>query len=534
MSASSTHPNRLVWAILVAYAVYGLIFIWLSSDVIDGTRYFSLHEDAMISMRYAKNLAAGEGFRWNPGESPIEGVTNPLWTGVMAVVHLAAPAPSHASAWVQIIGLFCNLASAALAARIARLVSGGADTAAVLAALLTAFSLPLTEWSLLGMEVGPLAALGALCVWRALRGGGERAWIATYLLLGVGTLFRMDFVVLGVAVIGSCAYLDRDRRWRHVAYGGAMLALFLAAQTAARWAYFGDLLPNTYYLKMSGYPVSLRVSRGLVVFVEWCWRNNLFLLAVPIGLVVLQRTRAALIPAAALAGQCAYSVWVGGDAWEWWGGANRYVSIALPELFALFASGAVALTLAAARAFGIPTRTAITAIGLTALVLFNAINGPRSVGEWLLVHRPVFSMINTKKIEVARAIEDTTTPDALIGVAWGGSVAYFADRRMFDMLGKSERRIGRGPMHLPPPSLGVERLWFFNPGHLKWDYAYAIDEVAPDVVATLWHDEDALPHLARRYESIDVRGIDVFFRKDSKHVRWDRVAARQTLRPHVR
>ncbi len=34
----------------------------------------------MILMRYAYNLAHGNGLVWNPGER-VEGITNPLWTG---------------------------------------------------------------------------------------------------------------------------------------------------------------------------------------------------------------------------------------------------------------------------------------------------------------------------------------------------------------------------------------------------------------------------------------------------------------------
>jgi hypothetical protein len=39
-----------------------------------------LFDDAMISMRYARNFAEGYGLIWNPGQAPIEGYTNWLWT----------------------------------------------------------------------------------------------------------------------------------------------------------------------------------------------------------------------------------------------------------------------------------------------------------------------------------------------------------------------------------------------------------------------------------------------------------------------
>ena len=45
----------------------------------DGLRYFAIDDDALISMRYAWNLAHGQGLVWNAGEH-VEGITNPLWT----------------------------------------------------------------------------------------------------------------------------------------------------------------------------------------------------------------------------------------------------------------------------------------------------------------------------------------------------------------------------------------------------------------------------------------------------------------------
>ena len=55
----------LAWAgfvlIVLVFAVYAARFIERTSFEIDGTRYYALFDDAMISMRYAKNLAHGYG-----------------------------------------------------------------------------------------------------------------------------------------------------------------------------------------------------------------------------------------------------------------------------------------------------------------------------------------------------------------------------------------------------------------------------------------------------------------------------------------
>src|SRR3954451_10285533 len=72
--------GRLLFAFIAAmFLIYAGLFIYRTSFVIDGERYFSLFDDAMISMRYAKNLANGYGLVWNPGGERVEGYTNPLW-----------------------------------------------------------------------------------------------------------------------------------------------------------------------------------------------------------------------------------------------------------------------------------------------------------------------------------------------------------------------------------------------------------------------------------------------------------------------
>ena len=74
--------------LLFLYAIYAAIFIYHTSFVVSGVRYFCLLDDAMISMTYARNLAAGHGLVWNAGEPPIEGITNLLWTLYMTLFHL--------------------------------------------------------------------------------------------------------------------------------------------------------------------------------------------------------------------------------------------------------------------------------------------------------------------------------------------------------------------------------------------------------------------------------------------------------------
>ena len=86
-----------------------------------------------------------------------------------------------------------------------------------------------------------------------------------------------------------------------------------------------------------------------------------------------------------LAVQVLYSVYVGGDAWEYWGGSNRYICIAMPGLFvllsyALFWSAQVLLS-ALPRPLAPSRLNALVFPGLIAFSIVSA-NSIYGVGAW--------------------------------------------------------------------------------------------------------------------------------------------------------
>jgi hypothetical protein len=144
--------------------------------------------------------------------------------------------------------------------------------------------------------------------------GTAPLWL--YLVLGIGTLVRPDAAITFGAVwlFLIVASPTRARR-RHLLAGFLIFGLSGLGQTAFRLWYFHDIFPNTYYLKMTGYPILLRVSRGAVVLVQFIWAMNPLLFLLP--LVLLSRTSPAmLLLLCLLVVQMAYSVYVGGDAWS--------------------------------------------------------------------------------------------------------------------------------------------------------------------------------------------------------------------------
>lgn len=73
--------STIVWIafISIGFVLWSAGFIYRSSFItIDGSRSYSLFDDAMISMRYAWNFAHGHGLVWNLGEY-VQGIPICSW-----------------------------------------------------------------------------------------------------------------------------------------------------------------------------------------------------------------------------------------------------------------------------------------------------------------------------------------------------------------------------------------------------------------------------------------------------------------------
>ncbi len=327
----------LFWMTVIGYAIYAAAFIAITRIDINGTPYFTLFDDAMISMQYARNLAGGYGLVWNAGDIPVEGISNPLWTIYMAIFHLFPIPINWMGLPIKITGAILLIANLFIIKKIVEHLTAPGSIVPLAAVILVAFYYPLNVWSLHGLEVGLLILItsaAVLMVIRCLQRGKFSIWL--YILLGVGTLVRIDMLALGLATWGFLVFFDPINRRKHLIWGIFILAGFMVGQTFLRWLYYGDILPNTYYLKMTGISPLLRIKRGIYVFVKFVWNFNIILFLLPFLLLIFRRDKAILYLFLVFVVQVAYSIYVGGDAWEHRGGSNRFFSVVMPEFMILF------------------------------------------------------------------------------------------------------------------------------------------------------------------------------------------------------
>lgn len=353
LTGSTSARARLLVAGL-ALAFYTL-FVFRTSFVAAGTRYFVLFEDAMISMRYAQHLADGHGLVWNIGEAPIEGFTNLLWVLWMSVAHKLGLSESKISLFIMLSGVAILLATGLVVAKIARkIVSEPWVPIAVLAA--TLFDYPLVFWTLRGMEVGALALLVYALLWLALENEDEFSLPRSLAMgaLTAGALLLRSDSLIAVGLICFYGFLTCSRRFLFAGCVGVFAGAAVGGQMVFRKAYFHESLPNTYFLKLYKISMLARVKRGAFVAFEVLTMH----LAVPISIVLAsvfgipredlskskllaawkdKPTRRMVLLGTIVVAQVAYATYVGGDAWEWMLYANRYTCVAMPALIVLVA-----------------------------------------------------------------------------------------------------------------------------------------------------------------------------------------------------
>ncbi len=529
-SSSRTLPLGLA-VLLLIFSLWAGWFIHRSSFDVQGQHYYCLFDDAMISMTYARNLVEGRGLEWARFGEPVEGFTHPLWMFLMIPVNALPIALKDRSVLIQLLSL---LALAGTVAAVRRLMldhfSPPGESHWLPAALLTAFYYPLVYWSLMGMETGLQALLAVVAVQLALTTAhSERDRnFSLWVVCAAAFLLRMDMLLL-VAAVQLYVLLQRGFRQigtRSWLAGFAVFCGMTLAYGVFRKLYYHDLLPNTYYLKLYGVPLAVRLLRGCAVLAEFVRDNLLVLLAAGAGTAAfLRRNRRLTLPAALFVLYCAYSVYVGADAWDddLPIRANRFISFVMPLLFVLL-NATLNEALAARRRRsldGDPAgRFVLAAVAILALLLVNGLwLSDKANDNWReisIVDRPPMTLRHQRVVNQIVAFKTLVKPGAVVATAWAGIPAYFSDYKMIDILGYNDRVVA----HMTPVTpLDEDNFDLFRPGHSKWNEQRLLTEQRPDAFFQIWGIKRGMGPVAKVLPSYGYKRIGKFWmRADSPYV----------------
>lgn len=252
----------------VCILIGGSILHTLEGTTAFGSEHAWGNDDAYITYRYAENLIQGKGLVFNPGER-VEGYSNFLYVLMLSVGFLATNRDG-----IYLFSVFANLilvlgAFLIFAGTLRRRLG---EASALGGALLFALCLPIWAAVASGMETC-LVLLLYIAIWVAVERlveapSSRQVWLLCVLMV-LSVLARADgFLVPGLAIL----YLIVKGRFRAALNCALPFTVFLGMYEAWRFAYYGYLLPNTYYVKVTG-PLLLRVSHafnqlGMIAIVE--------------------------------------------------------------------------------------------------------------------------------------------------------------------------------------------------------------------------------------------------------------------------
>jgi len=519
------HNKRILilFGISFAYLLWGLIYIYHSSFIaIDGRRYFSLFDDAMISMRYAWNFSHGLGLVWNQGER-VEGYTNLLMVLLMSITTLLFD-KSRAALAVQLSGIPIMLGIAWLTTRIFRFINRDQETGSpelmgcILFLAVLAYY-PLSFWSLTGMETGLLALLLLGSIYASLLYIEKQKPIfllLTSVLLGFAFLTRNDafiyaawtFIYLGATTLHKRADLQR------FVVNLAVFGLFVLIQEAIRYFYYGSLVPNTYVLKLVGMSLANRLENGWG-FMQLFFIESGFVLLVSLLGVGLNISRSKLYLFTFGILSILYQLYTGGDPWSYW----RMMAPVMPLFLILFIIGSIAMIRKIPRLTQVKLTSALTVIvllaGLTSLDF-------RFIREMLLVDRPYLYDLSSEQINIAVALNHVAREDATVGVFVAGVVPYYTGLRAIDFLGKSDPYIA----NLPPDLSGdISASGMTSPpGHNKYDLNYSIKQLRPTYVQRFWWGSQNLNDWSKDYYvKVKYDWVALYLLKNSPAVLWKKL-----------
>ena len=80
--------NYYKYLVLIPGMLFGLFFIFKTGVTSSLGKQFTLSDDVMISMTYAKTLAESGSFVWYESSPRVQGYTNFLWTIFLTLINL--------------------------------------------------------------------------------------------------------------------------------------------------------------------------------------------------------------------------------------------------------------------------------------------------------------------------------------------------------------------------------------------------------------------------------------------------------------
>ncbi|VVJ23715.1 Uncharacterised protein [Amycolatopsis camponoti] len=459
----------MVYAVVVAWLVLATIVVltWTRLDTDRGWRGFvltltlglsllhqllfaTITEDALVSFRYAQNIADGNGPVFNPGER-VEGYTNFLWLILIALPRAAfgVDVQTAAVAFGVLSALGCVLVAYLLVNRIVAAADPEPRPAiGVAAAVLTASAGGLAVYGPSGSEV-PLFVLLLLAVCYSL--AARRPVVAGVLAAFCVMTSPEGLVVavLGGLWLAGAALKKKHSWWAPVGYVlGALV--FLIPRLAWRATFYQHFVPAPLAVKLGG-PFGSQVAAGWPYLSGFALAHQGFLLLGLVAAVALLLRRSEPVEARALiwllfaiaAVVATAAVLIGGDpgpSWRLLAPVPPLIAVAAVSAYGVLTVDAGTKPSPRPRAWPAATRLVpVTACGLAGIAVLVSVFSPDMldrVRDWR-AH-------GTELSEIGGWLGRYLPPGSVVsGSAPGALAAHGGQLLIIDVLGRTDDHIAR-------------------------------------------------------------------------------------------
>ncbi len=436
------------WAILCA-VVGALVLLylavgWQASGPAAEAPVMPL-DDTYIHFQYARAIADGYPFRYNPDQPPTSGATSLLYPAILAVGYRLGFQGERLAWWALLIGVLCWIGSVWLVYRIG---ANDGSRAAHGVGLVMALAFALTGslgWAFMsGMETGLMLLATLLTLWYVVRDDRRGAIFGGVLI----ALIRPEGLVIGLLAAITMTSRESSRRaliHRLPLYSLPLIAGLIqpvlnalatgsvAASGMQAKSYLYNVPPDLGALIKTTADVAARIwseliggfgEKGIPYVLP-----GLVLLCVPIVIVSLRdvwrmrRLSPVILIVGWLLGLTAAISILETAFWQF----SRYQQPMIALLFPLAAWSLIALGRALNRAY----RLVVTGAALIVLAGFSLATTFRFAGYYADNVREVAS----SQVPMARYVTEHVPPGAIVGVHDIGVMRYLGSHATYDVVG---------------------------------------------------------------------------------------------------
>ena len=325
----------------ISFVFFIFSLIYLGSFEFNNERGFTLFDDAMITMRYAYNFSQTGLIEWSNSSGNVEGLTNIGWMFLLSLVTRIFPLTISPLIVSLLSLIFLILGFILLTSQNSKY----RELENVYKFSSFAGSISLLFWGVRGFEVSILFFI--FCIVFNYISSQQKSNLFTFFTLFsifCGSFIRDDFAIIMILFLSIKIIFD-SLNYKKFFIGKTILIIFgltflsILLKTFFRYQYFGELLPNTYFLKVYGHDKGILILRGFLTITKNIFCGvlipptlacfSLFFYSRKLFLNVINQFRETNSISLVFA-FFIYNLLTGGDAWEVTGLLNRFICISEP------------------------------------------------------------------------------------------------------------------------------------------------------------------------------------------------------------